>query len=430
MLADEKTVLLLGGTFNPIHNGHIAMLDSAYEALKPDEVWIMPNGIPAHKEAPVGISAQARLEMVEACLPLLSMSDVVRIETSETHRAEVSFTFQTMLRLHKEYPSYRFIFLIGEDSLDAYDTWVHPEIIAENCELAVCGRDQNSFELLLRKCKAAGDKYHTTFHALNMKLVEVSSTEIRRECQGFWSSYYKMESFPDERKVYDDFQEMLLNKLPEAVIQYLYSHRIYADSKAYLEGSSSMNLEDIRKDLKKRLKGSRYEHTLGVMYTCASLAMRYSYPMQDALYAGLLHDCAKYMGADELIKAAEKHDLPITEAERRNPSLLHAKLGAYYAKERYDVTDPQILHAIRVHTTGIPNMNLLDKILFVADYIEPNRDKAKNLTELRNHAFINLDETITMILRDTLAYLDTCNVEIDETTQATYDFYRKLTMGD
>ena len=152
--------------------------------------------------------------------------------------------------------------------------------------------------------------------------------------------------------------------------------------------------------------------------------------MQDALYAGLLHDCAKYMGADELIKAAEKHDLPITEAERRNPSLLHAKLGAYYAKERYDVTDPQILHAIRVHTTGIPNMNLLDQILFVADYIEPNRDKAKNLTELRNHAFINLDETITMILRDTLAYLDTCNVEIDETTQATYDFYRKLTMGD
>ena len=217
-----------------------------------------------------------------------------------------------------------------------------------------------------------------------------------------------------------------MNTLPEAVIQYLYSHRIYADSKAYLEGSSTMNLEDIRKDLKKRLKGSRYEHTLGVMYTCASLAMRYSYPMQDALYAGLLHDCAKYMGADELIKAAEKHDLPITEAERRNPSLLHAKLGAYYAAHKYNVEDDEICSAIQWHTTGKPAMTLLEKIVFIADYIEPYRNKAANLDDIRHMAFTDIDMAAYVILDDTLSYIRKTGRNIDTQTVETYEYYKGI----
>lgn len=187
-----------------------------------------------------------------------------------------------------------------------------------------------------------------------------------------------------------------------------------------------MTITEIENDLKKRLKPSRYQHTMGVMYTAAALSMHYQYPMEKALLAGLLHDCAKYESAGNLLKICMEHDIPVTEAERKSPQLLHAKVGALYAKERYGVTDPEILHAILVHTTGMPNMSLLDKIVFISDYIEPGRDKAKNLTEIRHMAFEDLDQTCAKILKDTLDYLKERGQNIDQTTEATYEFYSKI----
>lgn len=120
----------------------------------------------------------------------------------------------------------------------------------------------------------------------------------------------------------------------------------------------------------------------------------------------------------------KKTDILISSVERENPFLLHAKLGALLAKTEYDVTDPLILHAIKVHTTGEPDMNILDKIIYIADYIEPNRNKAANLDCVRELAFHDLDVCMAEILHDTLVYLKKRGGNIDPTTQMTYEFYK------
>ena len=182
-------------------------------------------------------------------------------------------------------------------------------------------------------------------------------------------------------------------------------------------------IKDLKKDLKKEMDDSRFEHALGVMYTCGALAMRYGYDLDKAMLAGLMHDCAKCMPNAKKLKMAEKHNLEISDLERKNPFMLHAKLGAFLARKKYDIEDPEILDAIRWHTTGRPNMTLLDKIVYIADYIEPRRDKAPNLSEVRQMAFQDLDKTLVKILEDTLGYLGDCSEHVDSMTKKTYDYY-------
>lgn len=180
---------------------------------------------------------------------------------------------------------------------------------------------------------------------------------------------------------------------------------------------------DIQDQLKKELGKKRFEHTQGVMYTAACLAMRYGLPMQQAQLAGLLHDCAKAIPDEEKLKLCKKYGIEVSDVEKANPSLLHAKLGAFLARDQYGVQDDEILHAIYVHTTGQPGMNMLDKILFIADYIEPNRDKQPNLEYARKVAFWDLNQAMEGILYDTLEYLKQSGKEIDPLTQETYDYY-------
>ena len=180
----------------------------------------------------------------------------------------------------------------------------------------------------------------------------------------------------------------------------------------------------IQEQIQLELDKSRYEHTQGVMYTAAALAMRYGEDINKAMLAGLLHDCAKCIPNDEKLRLCEENDILISSVERENPFLLHAKLGALLAKTEYDVTDPLILHAIKVHTTGEPDMNILSMIIYIADYIEPNRNKAANLDRVRVLAFHDLDVCMAEILHDTLVYLKKRGGNIDPTTQMTYEFYK------
>ena len=184
-----------------------------------------------------------------------------------------------------------------------------------------------------------------------------------------------------------------------------------------------MKRKEIEKQLKKELDKERFTHTMGVMYTAAALAMAHGADMDQALYAGLLHDCAKCIPNEEKLSLCEKYQISISDAERKSPSLLHAKLGAYFAKSIYGIEDEVILHAIKVHTTGEPGMNLLDKIIYIADYIEPNRDQAPNLTAIRKLAFQDLDKTMEKILSDALQYLTEKGGEIDPLTNETYQYF-------
>lgn len=184
------------------------------------------------------------------------------------------------------------------------------------------------------------------------------------------------------------------------------------------------DLKFLQKQMKEELNSDRYEHTLGVMYTAEALAMRYGVDMTKAAVAGLLHDCAKCIPNGQKIKMCKKYDIEISEMEEKNPSLLHAKLGAYMAKKVYGVEDEEILSAIRWHTTGKPDMSMLDIIIYMADYIEPNRDKAPNLKEIRKLSFENIEEAFYQVLESTLDYLSDRPDAIDPMTKVGYEFYK------
>ncbi len=186
------------------------------------------------------------------------------------------------------------------------------------------------------------------------------------------------------------------------------------------------DLEDMNKRLAKYIDQNRWYHTQGVRYMSVALAMAHGVNLMQAECAGLLHDCAKCISDQKKIKICDKNGIPITDVERENPFLLHAKVGAYIAKEKYGVTDPAILDAITYHTTGRPGMTPLEQIVFIADYIEPRRNKSQHLPEIRRAAFRNLDECCYEILKDMLLYLNSKKGDIDSNTQEAFTFYEEV----
>lgn len=181
----------------------------------------------------------------------------------------------------------------------------------------------------------------------------------------------------------------------------------------------------IQEKLKLALDEPRFEHTIGVMYTAGCMAMAHGCDIEKAMLAGLLHDCAKCMTHEERITLCDVHQVEVTASEHENKAILHAKAGAILARIEYNITDVDILHAIAVHTTGEPDMNMLDKIIYIADYIEPGRDKAPNLELVRSLAYQNLDACMAQILHDTLDYLHSRGGHIDPTTADANEFYKK-----
>ena len=193
------------------------------------------------------------------------------------------------------------------------------------------------------------------------------------------------------------------------------------------------NLAKLRKEMEKELEPKRYEHTLSVAYTAANLAAVHGVDVEKALVAGILHDCAKCLSHKKQLALCTENHMLLSELESAEDSpLIHAKAGSILAKEEYGVTDEDILHAICYHTTGRPQMSPLEKIVYIADYIEPGRHHMKRfgdgapmerLTQIRQMAFRDLDEALCNILGDSLSYLQQKGGKVDSMTQKTYEYY-------
>ena len=188
-------------------------------------------------------------------------------------------------------------------------------------------------------------------------------------------------------------------------------------------------MKKIKKYLKKHLTKDRYHHTLGVAPTAVAMAMRYnpdpsnSNFIKRAELAGLLHDCAKCMDNNKKLRICEKNNLSCSSFEKNHPYLLHGKVGAYIAQTKFKIEDNDILQAITWHTTGRPDMSLLEKIIFIADYIEPSRNPVPELNLIRQLAFVDIDKAMEKILSNTLKFLESKGNPIDKMTQTTYDSY-------
>ena len=185
---------------------------------------------------------------------------------------------------------------------------------------------------------------------------------------------------------------------------------------------SRENIDLIKANLKEKLPKKRYEHTLGVAYTAAALAMCYGEDILKAELAGILHDVAKAKKSFELKDDMKGYIDPYTDGDYvaliadKAPQILHAIYAPYLAKKDYKIEDKDILSAIRWHTTGKKDMTMLEKIVFVADYIEPNRKKLPDLDKIRTLSFHDISEAVKVIAKSTIEYLGSQGMYIDKFT--------------
>ncbi len=184
----------------------------------------------------------------------------------------------------------------------------------------------------------------------------------------------------------------------------------------------------LEQKLQKVLTPKRYLHTIGVAYLSTSLAMCYGISHRDALVAGLLHDCAKNLPEDAMLQQCLTMNLPLSEHEKRIPELIHAVYGAYLAKEEYKIIQEDILLAIRNHTLGRPQMSKLEQIVYLADYLEPERMQPTipSLDELRSIAFQNLDKATYLVSENSIRYFESTGKDTDPMTYRVYEYYKNI----
>ena len=396
-----KRIGIMGGTFNPIHSVHLIMAQVAYHQFHLDKVVFMPSKHPPHKDNSVIVSDENRTRMIQLAIDGNSNFEFSDLELK---REGTTYTSDTLTYLTEENPDTEYYFIIGGDSLEQLENWHKPEVIFDKCHILAARRGQLSKKDFKNKIKYYKEKYHADIKLIEMENIHISSEKIRGHIQkGQPYSYY----------------------CPDKVSKYIAYHGLYGFRR---EKRGELSMLEIHSRMKCIFRPKRFMHILGVQYTAAALAMAHGMDVKRAELAGVLHDCAKYLTFPEQFAICEQAGISLSPVEKVNPALLHAKLGAYIAKTKYNINDEEILSAIRYHTTGHENMTLLEKIVYIADYIEPNRSfeaAPYSLDEIRKEAYADIDRALLMILEDSVGHLKKSGKAVDELTLLTYEYYRK-----
>lgn len=398
---------IMGGTFNPIHNVHLSMAEEARTQYQLDEVCFMPSKNPPHKNKQGIVSDSHRKRMIQHAIqnhPHFTFSDL------ELKREGTTFTRDTLAYLTETCPEDQFYFILGGDSLASLENWKDPAYIFSHCHILAANRGDISEDKIIECIHYYKEKYGAHISEIQMPSQRISSEMIRNKlASGCDVSTY----------------------CPVSVTQYIRFHGLYdCDRLSQEEAKPPMKTSDMYAVLSACLKPKRYIHTLGVAMTAANLAEVHGCDSNQAYTAGLLHDCAKYLTGNEQITACQSANISLTKVELENTALIHGKLGAYIAKTRYGIRDKEILSAITWHTTGKPKMTLLEKIIYLADYMEPGRTmncKPYSLAQIRRASFENIDKALYMVLECSVKYLEKSGVPIDPQTIDTYKYYRKKT---
>lgn len=387
---------ILGGTFDPVHIAHIEMAKAAKTQYSLDKVLLMPSANSPHKDNKKISDGIHRANMVK-----LAVEDLDDIEFSDFEMSldEVTYTAVTLAKFKEKHFEDDLFFILGSDSIAAFFSWYQPEKIVSLAKLLVVRRDDESSDIMYEKIYEIESQFGVKVGVVSMNTYDVSSSDIRLGSD-----------------------ENIKELVPDKVYNYILEQKLYQDK----DVNKAWNVNKIIKDLEKTLKPSRLKHTIDVAKTAKEMAESFNINPNKAYLAGILHDCAKNMDDNQLFDICSKQNIPISEYEDNNRFLLHAKVGEYLAKTKYGISDEEILSAIRWHTTGKEDMTTLEKIVFSADYIEPNRYKQKNLAYLRSIANKDLDMLVYCILKDTVEYLSNNRDDIEENTLKAFNYYKKL----
>ena len=397
MKGEKMKIGIIGGTFDPIHNGHLYIARKAMEEFSLAKVIFMPTGISYMKQASSG--AQHRYEMTR-----LAIKDYEGFEISdlEVFRGGNTYTCETIAELKEIYPNDKLYFIIGTDTLFMMEKWKNYEYIFQNVTLIVADRQGENEGDQKEKAEFLKKEYGAKIKFLDAKKYNLSATLLR--------AAFKIKS-PEYRISID---------CPDGVIRYAQENHLY--------DGTPMKDTEILELLKLDLKPKRITHTLGVMDTAVRLAQIHGCDEKKARTAALLHDCAKYLSLEEKLKLCYEFRYPVSELERNNPELLHAKAGAALANKKYGFDDSEIEDAVYYHTTGKPEMSVLTQIIFISDYIEPGRNHSPKLNDFRRIAESDLDKCTACILEETLLYLESRPNNkikaVDPTTRQAYEYYK------
>ena len=383
---------IFGGTFNPPHLGHLAAAEAAIGALDLDKLYIVPASIPPHKELPEGTPApEHRLAMAAKLADALLLPQVVQLSEMELKREGKSYTADTLAALREEYPEAELWLLMGTDMFLTLHRWREPEKILKLAGVCAFGRTEQDGEAvfapqreyLQRTCPGARI---TTIPLPG--LVDISSTRLRELlARGEGGDY-----------------------LIPAVYGYILRNQLYsthADLKR-------LAIPELRACSYSMVMQKRVRHIRGTEEEAVRLARRWGADETMARRAGILHDCTKYLELEEQLALCGKYGVELDELERRAVKLLHSKTGACIARYVFGEPD-EVFNAIFWHTTAKENMTALEKILYVADYMEPNRT-FEGVERLRELAYSDLDAALLLGVTTTIQEMKDRNLPVHRST--------------
>ena len=378
---------IYGGTFNPPHIGHITAAAQAVETLGLDRLLMIPDRIAPHKQLPGNsATAEQRLDMLRIAAkgcPKAEVSDM------ELRREGISYTYLTVEQLRKEYPQAKLYLLMGTDMFLSFLSWKEPERILQHVTLAVMYRGDKGEAAAIEAQKAKMEALGAEIALVKNDVVNISSTQMRRllafRCAG--------------------------ELLPEGLLDYIRENRLY-DTRAPWK---NLPMEELEKVVISLLNPNRVAHVLGCRDTAVELARHWGADETDAARAGILHDITKAIDGPLQLTLCEAYGKLLSAFSRRYPKTLHALTGSLVA-ERIFGENEAVVSAIESHTTGKANMNLLEKIVYIADYIEPNRT-IPGVEELRHLAFTDMDAALKRGLEMTLEHLARQGAEVSPESQ-------------
>ncbi len=379
-----------GGTFNPPHLGHFAAAQAAIDTLNLDKLILIPAATPPHKTLPEGSPPQSsRLEMTLLMGDAMGKPAVVEVSSMEMDRQGDSYTVDTLRTLRSQYPDAQMWLLMGTDMFHTFHQWRDPQGIFDLVDVCAFGReqgDETQFDEQRQRLERDFGGGVTTITIPN--LVEVSSTQLR------------------ESLTMGGGGDLLL----PTVYGYILRHGLYGTCADLTQLSD----DKLRASSHSMVRAKRIPHILGTEETAVQLARRWGGDERAARRAAILHDCTKYWTVEEHLALCDQQGMELDEVERNSPKLLHAKSGACIARHVFGETE-EVCNAISYHTTARAEMTLLEKILYMADYMEPNR-VFDGVEEMRQLVSVDLNRALLMGVEMTIADMEEYDLPIHRNT--------------
>ncbi len=391
---------IYGGSFNPPHLGHLAAARAAVAALGLDKLVFIPAGAPPHKTLdPHSPTRAQRLAMTAIAADQLLMPSLTEVWDTELHREGKSYTADTLEEAAQRWPGDELWLLMGTDMFLTVQHWHEPEKILSLAGVCAFGRtEEDSEEVFAPQRDYLRQAYHAKVATISIPdLVEVSSTRLRELLHEGKGREF----------------------LPQAVYGYILWEKLYGTS----ADLKRLSLEDLRCVSYSMVYAKRLAHIKGCEEEAARLANRWGADEDRMRRAAILHDCTKYLSVQEHLDICEQYGVELCPLERATDKLLHAKSGAALAKYVFGMDDG-IYHAILYHTTARANMSLEEKLLYIADYMEPCRDFPE-VGELRRLAYTDIDGAVGMGASLSVQEMLQRDKELHHDTREAFEYYGK-----